>query len=202
MSENNQGKRTSAEWAEICALWELGDTTLVELGEKFNMNPEYLCRKLKAAGVNKGAKAGQVISKVKDQLVEAASDAAAEEALKIAAKKKATKEDCYGWIESLQKLTMQKVVSSIKKQEPLSMIKGDIQTLEKAMTIIAVGRKERFDLLGLNGDEVDPNDLPELIIRELTADEIHSLQNQNFNEDDLDDFDLDDDIVDTAEGDE
>ncbi|CCG43280.1 helix-turn-helix domain-containing protein [Magnetospirillum molischianum] len=186
-------KLTPEQWAEAQTLWEIGNLTLDELAEKFGVDRSTMYRRFKTAGVERGAKAGQVAEKVQQQILDETAAAAAEEALKLAARKKATKEDCYAWIEQIQKATMAEIVKAARDKTPFGVIKGNLQALEKAMNVIASGRRERFELLGLDREEMAPDDLPDLLIRELTADEIHQLQSSD--EDDFDEMDELPDVV-------
>ena len=57
-------------WVEICAEWEIGDVTLDELSDRFNVNTRTLQAHFSKNSIVKGSKAALMASAVKEELFE------------------------------------------------------------------------------------------------------------------------------------
>ncbi|MDR8301018.1 DNA-binding protein, partial [Acinetobacter baumannii] len=61
-------------------------------------------------------------------------------------------------------------------------IQQNLKALEIASNVLAKIRQERYAVLGLDKpDAVDATQLPELVIEELTADQVQQLKERDFN---------------------
>src|ERR1035441_1909733 len=54
-------------WAEICALWEIGDVTLPELAERYSVSTRTLQTHFAKHKVEKGSKAAALATSVKEE---------------------------------------------------------------------------------------------------------------------------------------
>lgn len=167
------------QWAEAEALWEAGDITLADLARKFGISPNSIHLHMKRAGIEKGAKAAKHKAKVAEEVTKAAT----EDATILAARIRETKEEHYKMATGIAKLTWAEVLTAKQNNVPMATIANNVKALDNAMTVLAKARIERFAVLGLDKDHDDDDDgLPELLISELTADQIEDLRNRDFNE--------------------
>lgn len=161
---------TLAQWEEIKAAWEMGTKTLSQLSQEYGIRPDSLCTKLKRAGVKKGARAHEI--------GEAARQATISQGELNAQRAVSVREQVFQYSDAIAKLTMKKVVDKSKDNTPgaLEAIEGDIKVLHRAMDTIAKSRNERWIVLGLDKMELGDDDLPALVIGEMTADQIAEVQ--------------------------
>lgn len=174
-------------------LWESGKHTLNDIAAKIGVPAPTLQRALRAAGSRKGSRA--VVIAGEEKSVEARIDEL--QVRRIGE----TKEQHYSYAEALAKLTIDVVVTAKRNGLRFSTIDRDIAALGKAAKTMEVLRKERYAILGLDRDDMaDPEDTPELMVSELTAEQIQEIRAQIeqglVDEDDLPDVG---DIVDTSD---
>src|SRR4051812_21461934 len=67
---------TPAQWAEIVALWELGEVTLDELSSRFEISPGGISKGLKKRGATKGSRAKEIADRVTKTVLKAHEDEA------------------------------------------------------------------------------------------------------------------------------
>tara|TARA_B100002049_G_scaffold229299_1_gene204886 strand:+ start:5832 stop:6497 length:666 start_codon:yes stop_codon:yes gene_type:complete len=187
---------TPTQWGEAEALWASGEFTLKQLAERFGVRHETLSRRFTKRGVVKGSK--DVATAVRDSIAEAGANDGAELLIKI----RETKEEHYKWAQMLARLGMAELAAARNKGNPMATAMANLKAIKVAIEICKIAREERWTLLGLDKDVGLDEELPELIIRGLTAEEIarlHVIQNddelaehlQNYSDDKLAE-DLDD----------
>jgi len=189
---------TPRQWAEAEALWESGEITLPQLMKRFGKTSKTFTDHFEKRGIKKGAGAKEHAEKVKEEVTKAS----VEDATIIAARIKETKEEHYKMASGLAKLTWTEILKAKQDGVPVGVALTNLKALDTAMTVLKKAREERYAVLGLDRtDSVDENEVPELVISELTAEQIESLQARSFNEiDELDDMQvvdatLEDDVV-------
>ena len=170
---------TPKQWAEAEALWESGEVTLDDLAAKFGKDKSAFSRHFDKNGIKKGAKRDEHKKRVADEVTKAAID----DATVLAARIKETKEEHYKMFAGLAKLTWAEILAAKKDGKPVAIAMHNLKALDAAMTVLKKAREERYAVLGLDrSDFVDENALPELVISELTADQVEQLRNRNFTE--------------------
>lgn len=174
-----KGKLSEREWAEATALWEQGAVTYGQLAEKYDRHEQSFAQYFRRRGIKKGSARAKTMAKVESavekQLV---NDAAI-----IAARIKETKEEHYKMASGLAKLTWAEVLKAKQDGVPVGSAINNLKALESAMNVLKKAREERYAVLGLDRpDSVDENDVPELVISELTADQIEALRARSFQE--------------------
>jgi hypothetical protein len=174
-----KGKLSEREWAEATALWEQGAVTYGQLAEKFDRHEQSFAQYFRRRGIKKGSARAKTMAKVESavekQLV---NDAAI-----IAARIKETKEEHYKMASGLAKLTWAEVLKAKQDGVPVATALNNLKALESAMNVLKKAREERYAVLGLDRpDAIDENDVPELVISELTADQIEALRARSFRE--------------------
>lgn len=174
-----KGKLSEREWAEATALWEQGAVTYGQLAEKFDRHEQSFVQYFRRRGIKKGSARAKTMAKVETavekQLV---NDAAI-----IAARIKETKEEHYKMASGLAKLTWGEILKAKQDGVPVGTAINNLKALESAMNVLKKAREERYAVLGLDRpDAIDENDVPELVISELTADQIEALRARSFRE--------------------
>lgn len=174
-----KGKLSEREWAEATALWEQGAVTYGQLAEKFDRHEQSFVQYFRRRGIKKGSARAKTMAKVETavekQLV---NDAAI-----IAARIKETKEEHYKMASGLAKLTWGEILKAKQDGVPVGSAINNLKALESAMNVLKKAREERYAVLGLDRpDAIDENDVPELVISELTADQIEALRARSFRE--------------------
>ena len=169
-------RMTPRQWAEAEALWEAGEVTLDDLAARFGRDRSAFTRYFKKHAIVKGSKAAARKAEVKEAVAAAGID----EATVLANRIRETKEDHYKMSSALAKLVWAEVLTAKKDEKPFSSIKDNLKALDNAMNVLMKARSERFAILGLDKDDyVDEDGLPELVISELTAQQIEELRNRD-----------------------
>lgn len=170
---------TEKEWRTAKTLWESGEVTIEELTKRFGRHKQTFIKYFKKHGIVKGAKSEKLKAKVEEKMhEEVANDAAI-----IAARIKETKEEHYKMASGLAKLTWAEILKAKQDGIPVGAALNNLKALDTAMTVLKKAREERYAVLGLDRpDAIDENDVPELVIQELTAEQIAVLRERNFND--------------------
>ena len=176
---------TPKQWAEAEALWESGEVTLDALAKKFSKDKSAFAKHFTKRGIVKGAKKEEHKKRVAEEVTRAAID----DATVLAARIRETKEEHYKMAAGLAKLTWAEILKAKQDGVPVATALNNLKSLETAMNVLKKAREERWAVLGLDRpDFVDEEGLPELVISELTAEQIEALRTR----DDADiDFDVD-----------
>lgn len=172
---------TPQQWAEIEELWALGDSTLDELAARYDRNASYLSRRLSEKGIKKGSKAGVAAQRIK----EAVHEDAVKNSVEVLRMVRETKDEHYKFSRTISRIIFKLIADKISKNEPVSTLKDDIRTLKDAQAAIAIGRLERWALLGLDKDETAGEERTTLVIQEMTQEDIAAVrkkQNEEFDE--------------------
>lgn len=164
---------TVTQRAEAIALWQAGEITLEGLSKKFGKSRQAFLRLFDKEGVKKGSKAAETAKRVTDAVEAGMVDSAAETAKRI----RDTKEEHYRMASTLAKLTWKIISDAQLAKEALGTKLNDMKALQMASNVLKTVREERYAVLGLN-EKVHDDDtpLPDLVIRELTAQQIAIMQ--------------------------
>lgn len=170
-------KLTSKEWINIETAWKSGTVTYLDLTKKYGRSVSTFERHFKKKKVIKGSDAEKIRAKVEAAVEKAVITEATVQAARI----KETKEEHYKMASAISRLTWNEILEAKKDGKPLSAIMGNLKSLDAAMTTLKKAREERYSVLGLDRpDAIDPDEVPELIISELTADEVQELRDKDF----------------------
>lgn len=183
-------------WAEAEALWASGDVTLVELAKKVGVSQTSVSLHMKKRGVTKGEKAKEHSERISKRIAE---DVLGESTI-VSSRIKETKEEHYKMAKGLARLVWNEVVAAQTKGGAYGAIQANLKSLEIASNTLAKLRQERWAVLGLDKpDAVDATQLPELVIEELTADQVQELQARDFNNNN---YEFDDDELEPSTSEE
>jgi hypothetical protein len=164
------------QWAEAIALWELGEVTLADLHARFGLSAAAFAKYFKQHGIEKGSKVEEHSQRVRDAIV----DVATTDATILAARIRETKEEHYRMAVALAKLTWGEILAAKQGGAPMAVAMGNLKALDTAMGVLKKAREERYAVLGLNRDDfVDQDGLPQLVVSELTPEQVTALRNQN-----------------------
>lgn len=190
-----QKRLTPAEWEQVKLLWEYGNHTLADLSKEYGIRPDTIQRRLKEDDVEKGARAHEVASGVVNAVHDEMAKQAAENVKRIVE----TRNDHYRYAEVLARMTMGEIVSAKNANQSFATKDASLAALNKAAKTLEVLRKERWVILGLDREDGDPEDMDELMITELSQEQIDAMQAEMRGleySDPMDGFSEDNDIVD------
>lgn len=190
-SKEKRARLTPADWATIEEMWASGAVSLDQLAEQFLVNANYLSRELSKRGVKKGVKSKELAAAATEKVRETLVDVHAAKIKRVAE----TKDEHYQFAQTLAKLTFQIIVNKVRNKQSIHGARDDIRTIKDAMMAIAIARDERFRVLGLDRDENTGDEIPALIVTEMTAPEIEAIRNrhnvggpESVSEEELEDF--------------
>lgn len=181
-SEEKKSKRLSeAEKAKAKAMWEAGTATLEELSVKFGVDKSNLFRLFKKDGVEKNknveAVANAAKAAVEQQIIN--------DALVHAQRVKETKDEHYRMSNAIGKILFAKIINNEKAGIKHGTIAGDIKALKLTMETLEIIQRQKYITLGINPDEVgDESPLPDLVVQELSVEDIEKIRQENIVEDD------------------
>jgi hypothetical protein len=179
VTDNPKRRLTPAQWAEVEAQWAAGTVTYEDLVAKYGCAMSTFERHFKKHHIAKGAAVAATRKAVEDKLVAASID----EATILAARIKETKEQHYTMASNLGKLIWKELLDAKAAGSPMASVINNLKALDLAAAGLKKVREERWAVLGLDRpDAVDPDEVPELQITELTADQIQALRDRDHNE--------------------
>lgn len=191
MTEETANKRrypSASAWAEAEALWASGDVTLEDLAKKVGVSATSVSLHMKKHKVTKGEKAKEHSERISKQVADDILNEGTVHSQRI----KETKEEHYKMASGLARLTWGEIVTAKNNGGGYAAIQQNLKALEIATNVLAKIRQERYAVLGLDKpDAVDATQLPELVIEELTADQVQQLKDRDFNNNGNYDFEED-----------
>jgi hypothetical protein len=161
--------------AEACALYAAGELTIEQLATRYQRTPRAMSAMFSKAGVKKGEKRAEVQAAVTQQVnQQIAGDAAV-----MAGKIRETKDSHYAAAKVIAGLIQKQLVNAQSQGKPFATVQNEIKTLKLAAEALATLREERFVILGIaDGEKDENNELPELGIHEMTAEQILEMQSR------------------------
>ena len=181
--KRNYNRLVPSTWAEICALWEIGDVTLPEMAERYSVSTRTLQTHFAKHKVEKGSKAAALATSVKEEIYDTGlgdkdltiqrARETREKAYKNAC---AVEEQIMGTVDAMGKASS-KTLGLTSKVKALALAAAGLERIH--------GLKSRA--LGLDKDLPIGNEMPVLVIRDLNEDEIKALH-QNDDEDEAELF--------------
>jgi len=173
--DTNKGNRlTKKQWQEIAAIWAMGEMRLMDIAEKYSVRRETVSRKMKEWGIRYGEKAEEHRKKVHEELVRADVWNA-----KIIAKRQIdTKQFHYNNATVLAKAGMKIVADAMKNGVSLASVEPDLRSIERALSIQQKAFDQRAKATDMDKEDEQERDLPELIIRGMTEDEVKEVQRE------------------------
>jgi hypothetical protein len=159
-------------WAEICAEWEIGDVTLDELSDRFGVNTRTLQVHFSKHAVVKGSKAAQLASSVKEELFKLELNGKND----LTHRAKETREAAYKNAVTVESLIMAQL--DLAQKDPSQAFRA--ASAVKLLSLAAAGLERlhslKWSALGLDRDAGVSNEMPVLIFRDLSDQEIKAIQ--------------------------
>lgn len=160
--------------AEMEALWESGEVTLKELAERFNRDQAMISRHMTLNNVTKGSRAEEYARIIRDKIANELAGEPGENAKRI----KKMKENYLAYNEMINRLAQNEVAVMREKKLPAQAILPNLRALKELASIFTATRSENWALLGVIDFEqrVERDDIPELLISELTGEDIERMR--------------------------
>lgn len=182
-------RTTEKQWIEAETLFINGEMGLAAISRHLDVTHQSVYNHMKRRGITKGSRSAARTA----EIIKAVEAVAITDVSIMAARIKETKEDHYKMASGLAKLTWAEVLKTKQDGVPVSAAMPNLRALDAAMGVLKKAREERWSILGLDKDTyVDEDSLPELVISELTADQVQALQSRSndFGVDEIGDDDL------------
>jgi hypothetical protein len=171
-------------WAEIRGCWETGDHDLAELSDRYGVSRRALQTHFAKNGCVKAAAAAAMAVAVKAEIIK--QELGDPDTLILRARE--TREAAYNHATIIEALIMAQLAHAQK--DPTYMVKAS--SALKALSLAASGLERsqgiRLRALGLDKENAPSDVMPELIIRDLSKEDLTKIKehNEDGEEDDLD----------------
>ncbi len=181
LSKRKYTKLSSGAWAEVEGLWQSGEATLAELSETFGPSARALQNRFAKVGITKGEKAAALATAVRQEVELASPDQLVERAKDI-------RERSY-----LNALTVENLVMAqlqLAEHDPSLVLRAGaaIKMLSLAAASLERLHTLKKSALGLDRDSGIADELPQIVIRDLTDEEMTSMRESAKAEDEPDDL--------------
>lgn len=167
---------TTSQRAEAIALWESGDVTYDVLVKRFGKSKAALRMLFTKNNVKYGSKKAETARAAK----EAVNIALTGESSILAGRIRDTKEEHYRMASGIAKLTWKIMADAQNNNVAIGTRINDMKALQAAAQILKIVREERYAVLGLNEEvKEDDSPLPDLVVRELTVEQVRLMHSEN-----------------------
>lgn len=200
-----------SQWAEAEALWESGEVTLRELAKRLDRDPSMISRHMTLNNVIQGSKAEEYSRMIREKIAAELSGDAGENAKKI----KEMKEEYLKYTAAVNTLAWNEMVTAKQKGLPMQAVFPNLKSIKELMSIFALTKTTNWELMNIIEFEqkFEKEDIPELLISELTSEDIEQMRRDqlqvsdltgetlaiDLEKIDLDSEELDDDIIEEDE---
>lgn len=160
--------------AEMEALWESGEVTIKELAQRFNRDPSMVSRHMTLNNIIQGSRAEEYSRLIRDKIASELAGDAGENAKRI----KTMKEQHLGYKNMIENMVLKEFQTMRAKNLPAQAILPNLRAIKEAYSIFNMTRSEGWALLGVVEFEqrVERDDIPELLISELTSEDIERMR--------------------------
>jgi hypothetical protein len=186
---------TPAAWAEIEAHWQSGEATLAELSARFGPSQRSLQHHFAKAGIVKGENAAAMAAAIKKEVFDA--ELGDEEQLRFRAKD--LKERTYRDAKALQELMMAQFADTAKDPAQVLRVATAMRALSLAANTLDRVHGVQQRALGLDKDNIFPEELPAIVFQDLSADDLAEIRRRH---EELDDGEIGIDASDADNDDE
>jgi len=172
VSKKTYKRMTDAEFAEATVFWELGTKTLQEMADIYGITRASLHERFARAGIKRGSRVQEMAAAAEEKVHD-------EQTVKIE-RIRSTRDNHYIYAEALAKMTMQTILSARQEKRSIASTDPDLAALGKAAKTLEILRKERYALLDLDKEGGDATDIPELLISELSPDQLDQIRQEQL----------------------
>lgn len=191
MTEKRKYRRLSeSEWAEARALWEVGDSSLEELGAHFGISKRALQFHFSKHGLSKGSKAKELAAAVEKEIFRAEltdKDLLVERAKDI-------KERTFTNAQVIEKLVMAQLEQAQKDPSGAHKAASAMKMLSLASATLERLHHLKKTAIGLDKDPAIAEELPVLTFRDLSKEDLEEIRaghEEKWGDDDVPDDDSD-----------
>lgn len=172
---------TEDQWAEAEAAWTSGSATLPELAHRFGATERALQARFARRGLEKGqaarALAAQVVERVRQEQ-ETQAETLTDRALAI-------REATYSNATKIERAIMERLDAAAADPAQTFAAAAAVKMLTNAAAALERLHTLKRSALGINDDDMNNDELPVLVIRNLTQDRIDELRKRQREEDDF-----------------
>lgn len=167
---------TATEKAQAIALWRAGATTLEDLEKQFHRDRSTFVRLFNKEGVTKGEAREEHEKKV----TEAVESVAIGDAAILATRIRESKERSYKMATAIQGQLFQIAIKAKQEGVSIATYHAEIKAYKDMLTGMKIAREDLWAILELDQEAKNANldELPELVIKELSSDEIKDMHKQ------------------------
>lgn len=169
---------TPTEWDSASQMWASGDFTLDEIAERYDITPAALHRRFQKAGVEKG-QAKETLQKAMQQSIESKANQKAAELIEMASQ---VKELHIKGAQMLSKRLMYEIKKATEDGRSLAMIRDDIRSIQDASKTLQTNYQTVERILHLDREETPDDEIPELVVRRMTNEDVAELRDQQSRE--------------------
>ncbi len=167
------------QWAEAEAIWTSGMMTVESIAKKMGISERAVKMHMAKHKVVRASKAPEHRERVEEAIKQSQID----DATITAARIRETKESHYKLADNFAKLTWEEILKAKRDNLPVSTAMNNLKALDIAFSTIKKVREEKWAVLGLDKDTfVDDDTLPDLVVSELTAEQIAVLRSRDHTE--------------------
>src|SRR3954469_3947734 len=169
-----------SQWAEIEALWQVGDLTLAELAEAHGVSPRAIQDHMSKHGIIKGSKGAEFAEAVREKV---ATLELGDEEL-TAKRAREVRETAYENAKQIEQLVMAQIALAQKEPAQILRVASALKGLSLAAGTLERLHSLKYRAMGLDR-HVDERELPKLTIDCYTDDELAEIRAQQGDEKDL-----------------
>lgn len=170
------------QWAEAEAAWASGSATLPELAHRFGVTERGLQARFAKRGIEKGeaakALAAQVVARVKEEQA-ADVETLVERAATI-------RETTYAHAAKVERMIVDRLDAAAADPSQTFAAAAAIKMLTNAASALERLHSLKRSALGISDDDVSDDEMPVLLIRDMTRGEIEDMRRKQDEEDALD----------------
>lgn len=177
-----------AQWAEVDAIWELGDATLSELAERFGVSTRALQAHFEKNGIVKGSKGREWAAEIKAEIFTRSLDSKGD-IVRLANETHRRTFLNASTVEDMLNKQLEHLAANPAEAYRTAAV---VKTLSLAAQAMERLHSLKSAALGIDKDDRMGEELPGLVIRDLTPEEIHHLRRKHREEYGI--VELDDDL--------
>ncbi|MGW5959350.1 hypothetical protein [Methylorubrum thiocyanatum] len=175
-------KLNEAEWAEAEAAWTSGSASLPELAHRFGATERALQAHFAKRGLEKGqaakALAATVVARVKKEQ-EAQADTTTERALTI-------REATYSYATKIERMIVERLDAAAADPDQVYAAAASVKMLTNAAAALERLHTLKRNALGITDEDMNADEVPVLVIKNLSDIEVASIRQRQSDEDEFD----------------
>lgn len=170
----------AVEKAQAIQMWSMGLAgDLEELSQQFRCSPKTLERLFAKSGVKKGAEKDKIIEDMREKIRAQIAEQMKAEVGVWTERIRSTKEDNYKTFQLFNGMLKKGAVESFQTKQAYGLKNNDVKTILASLQALKIIREELWVIMGIaDGEERGKDDLPELPIIELNAEQVRQIQSE------------------------